>query len=244
MQQIIEGIILKRLPYNDTSHILYLYSQDYGFMPTMIKKKNNPKNNYAAFIFPLNIVNVSLKLKPQSDIQFISSLQSDYLLLSIREDFNKISIAQFMSEVLYQLLKYPHAEHSLYAYIKEWIIELNQISNEYCTNYHFIALIKLLNFLGIEPENNYSAQKNLFDTSQAHFKTSDIFTENYELQVSELWNLFLSKKNNELAELKISRKLKHEFLESIFSYYQYHLDVKFNLNSLGILNTIYENLSL
>ncbi|NSW45272.1 MAG: recombination protein O N-terminal domain-containing protein [Bacteroidales bacterium] len=242
MQQTIEGIILKRLPYNDTFNILYLYTLDYGFMPAMIKKKTNPKNNHAAFIFPLNIINANIKLKPQSEIQFISNLHSDFLLLSIRDDFHKISIVQFMSEVLYQLLKYPHSEYSLYSFIKEWIIELEHIPSEQCNNYHFIALIKLLNYLGIEPENNFSTNNRLFDIPHANFTTHNIYTHNNELQISELWHIFLSHKNDELAKLKISRKLKQSFLNSIFSYYHYHLDTKFNLNSLETLNAIYENL--
>jgi len=241
MHETIEGIILKRIPYNDKSSIVYLYTQNYGFLPVIVRKSNSSKNNHAAFIIPMGIIQTEIKLNHTRDIQSISKINSEYYLLSLRESYDKMNIAQFLSEFLYQILKYPHTDQNLYLFLKEWILKLDTTPIELCSNIHIFALIKLLTFLGIEPENNFSQKLPYFDLKQACF-TEHLPSDYIEQKnISELWSFFLSSHYENALLKKVSRNNKNHFIKSIMNYYTLHLDIKLNFTTLEVLQAIYED---
>ena len=241
MYETIEGIILKRIAYNDKASIIYVYTQTYGFLPLMIKKSSSSKNNHAAFIIPLGIIQFDIKINPTREIQFVSNVTSEYYLLSLRENFDKLNIATFFSEFLYQILKYPHKDTSLYDFLKDFILKLDSIPAEFCFNIHLYALVKLLTYLGIEPENNFSPQNIRFDLKQACF-TNQIATDLIENEAtSELWNFFLASNLESALARKINRINKQTYIKSIMNYCTLHLDKKIDFTALEIIQAIYEN---
>ncbi|MGQ9845921.1 MAG: DNA repair protein RecO [Bacteroidales bacterium] len=241
MYDSIEGIVLKRIPYNDKANIVYVYTQTYGFLPIMIKKTSTLKDNHAAFIIPLGIIQFDIRINPTREIQFVSNVSTEYYLLSLRENFDKLNIATFFSEFLYQILKYPHKDNNLYEFLKNFILKLDSLPVEFCSNIHLFALVKLLTFLGIEPENNFSQKNIYFDLKQACF-TNQIATDFIENEtVSELWNFFLSSGFESSVLKKISRLNKKSFIKSIMNYYTLHLDKKIDFTALEIIQAIYED---
>lgn len=241
MHEVVEGIILKKIPYNDKASIVYLYTQNYGFLPVMVRKSSSSKNNHAAFIIPMGIIQTEIKLNNTRDIQYISKINSEYYLLSLRESYDKMNIALFVSEFLYQILKYPHTDKNLYSFLKEWILKLDTTPIELCSNVHLFALIKLLTFLGIEPENNFSPKHLYFDLKQACF-TDQLLSDYIEQQnISELWSFFLSSDYKNVLLKKISRNNKNSFIKSIMNYCTLHLDIKLNFTTLEVLQAIYED---
>lgn len=241
MYELVEGIILKKIPYNDKANIVYVYTQTYGFLPIMIKKSSSSKNNHAAFIIPLGIIQFNIKINPTREIQFVSNVSSEYYLLYLRENYDKLNIATFFSEFLYQILKYPHKDKNLYDFLKDFILKLDSLPVEFCSNIHLYALVKLLTFLGIEPENNFSPENTRFDLKQACF-TNHIatdFTENEAISV--LWNFFLASSIESSVIKKINRINKKTFIKSIMNYYTLHLDKKIDFTALEIIQAIYED---
>lgn len=241
MYETIEGIILKRIPYSDTASIVYVYTQTYGFLPIIIKKSNSSKNNHAAFIIPLGIIQFDVKINSTRDIQYVSNVSSEYYLLSLRESYDKLNIATFFSEFLYQILKYPHKDKNLYEFLKDFVLKLDNLPVEYCSNIHLFALVKLLTFLGIEPKNNFSQNNTRFDLKQACF-TNKIATHFIENETtSELWSFFLASSLEFSVIKKINKINKKTFIKSIMNYYALHLDKKIDFTALEIIQSIYED---
>lgn len=242
MLEQIEGIILKKIPYNDHSNIVYFYTHNYGFLPAVVKKSQRAKNNHAAFLMPMGIVYGQVLYKPNRDLQHFNYIHSEYHLFSIRENFDKLSIVQFISEFLYQTIQYPQPEKRLYLFIKEWVLKLDEQTRNQSANMHFFAMIKMLTFLGIEPEHNFSAQKPFFDIQKACFSASSLTNDQENEIISNLWALMLSANYENLYQIKISRELRTPFIQSILKYYAIHLDIDIKLSSLEVLSHVYDEI--
>ncbi len=129
-------------------------------------------------------------------------------------------------------------------FIKEWILKLEGQSENQSANMHFFAMIKLLTYLGIEPEHNFSSQKPFFDMEKACFSASSLTNNQEDEIISNLWALMLSANYDNLYQIKISRELRTPFVKSILNYYACHLDIHINLSSLEVLNSVYESIIL
>jgi DNA repair protein RecO len=240
MQEEFEGIVLKRLPYNDYTSIAYIYTMPYGLLPFMVKKSTLPKNNLTAYLIPLGFVKGDIHYKATNSFHVIRNLTTEHYLFSIREDFDKLSIAQFFSDFLYAILKYPHSDLKLYAFIKEFVFLLESSSLQQVANIHLFGLIKLMKYVGIEPDDNYSATHIYFDVKKAHFVPFMEGKSQLSLELSNLWHFFLSSNVQNFHSIRIHHELRTLFIQSVIQFYSQHLDIPLSLSSLNVLNTMYE----
>lgn len=244
MVEHIEGIILKKVTYNDKLNIVYLYTHNYGFLPVIVKKSQSAKNNFSAFLMPMGIIQGNIRIKTFRDLQYLDNISSVNHLFSIRESFNKLSIVQFISEFLYQIIKYTQPDKRLYLFLKEWVLKLEEQTNIQAANMHFFVMIKLLTYFGIEPNNNFSSQKPFFNIEEACFTESSLTNNLEDENISNLWKQMLSVNYDTLLQIKISHKLRKQFIKSILNYYSYHLDIRINFTTLEVLSDVYESITL
>ncbi len=236
MKQEMEGIFLKKIPYNDSLRIAYILTAEYGTLPFLFRNKS--KNNLIAYFNPLSIIKFQSNIRLNKNIQHLESAFCSDILISIYDNIHKLSIAQFFSEILYNISFYPQQDKRLYNFVKNWILSLEQHPNSYTRFWHVYGLIKLTTFIGIEPNNNYSNTNCFFDLTQAKF--ANIENNNtLNKEISILWHKFLSYNFEQLISLPIKKDLKHNFLNSIINYFSIHLQKNFNIQSLNILKEFY-----
>ncbi len=240
MLQEFEGIVIKRLPYNDNLFIAYIYTLQHGLLPFTIKKSNLSKSNVSAYLIPLGLVNGSMHYKPTSSFHALRNISTEHYLFSIRENFDKRSIAQFFADFLYVIIKYPHPDKQLYEFVKEFIFLLETASPVQIANIHLFALVKLTTILGFEPDHNYSPQHIYFDSQQGRFVSLKQKPYQFDWEISQLWHFFLNSTLQNFHTLPVSRELKNQFIESILQFYSYHLGISIKLSSLDVLTAVYE----
>lgn len=237
MKQEIEGICLKKIPYNDSLQIAYILTAEYGVLPFLVRNKT--KNNLSALFMPLSILKLHTYIRNNKDIQHLDFANSEHILLNIYDDVNKLNVAQFFAEFLYVLSPYPHSDTQLFLYIKNWILYLEQCSNKYTRLIHIHGLFKLTKFFGIEPNYNFSEKNCLFDLVQAQF--THIRNDNtLSKEISDLWYKFLSYNIDHLALITLNKDEKSKLLNSILQYYSIHTQFNFSIQSLNVLKEFYE----
>ena len=104
-------IVLHTLKYGDTSLIVHGYTQEEGRVSFILrgafrqaKGKKGSSNHGTVLLHPLSIVNYVASRSPKGSMPYLKEFSPKYRLHSIREDFDKISIAMFISELLYRTL--------------------------------------------------------------------------------------------------------------------------------------------
>jgi DNA repair protein RecO (recombination protein O) len=230
-----KAIVLQSIKHGDKKYILKLYTYKNGLITTSVVLN---KNIRASQIFPLNLINVELILKQNKTVHQITEASSYYILSGIHESFSKISIAQFLNEILIKALKESQTNSNLYDFLESCLFYLNDSETDFI-NLHLYFLIELTKYFGVEPQNNYSAQTPYFDCREGGFcSRSLVFPLGFSKEDSILFSEFL--KVNAL-KTKISNAHRQIVLDSLLAYYRFHFPGFNTIKSLEVLKEISNN---
>lgn len=98
------AIVLRKINFGDTSRIANFFSEDYGKIPIIIKGARSPKSKIGLIVDTLNLVEVVLYKKDTREIQISSQVELLQYFSNIREDYNKLTFATAIIELLNSLL--------------------------------------------------------------------------------------------------------------------------------------------
>ena len=116
-------IVLHTTRYGDSSLIVHGYTREEGRTSLMLRGafrtsgKRRPSHPGAVLLHPLSIVNYVASKSPKAGMAYLREFSPKYRLHSIREDFDKISIAMFISELLYRTLLHSERDEDLYDFL-------------------------------------------------------------------------------------------------------------------------------
>lgn len=227
-----KAIVLQAIKHGDKKFILKLYTYKNGLVTAAIALN---KNIRASSIFPLSLINIELVLKQNKEVHQVTETSNYYLLSNISTSFSKLSIAQFLNEILLKAIKESATNPHLFEFIESCLIYLNDTEKEF-VNLHVYFLIELTKFFGVEPQNNYSANSRYFDCREGQFSGISLaFPLGIDREDSFLFSEFL--KINAL-KTKLSNKQRHTLLEILLAYYRIHFPGFSNLKSLEVLKEI------
>lgn len=144
-----DGIILRQIPFSDTSIIVKIFTRDYGLVNFLVKgakSKNNPKAN---ILKPINHISVSYYQKDSKGLRQLKECQLIFAPDAQIFGIYKSSIAMMMIELLNNTItesevedieKYNFIEHSFHYLIQ----------NELNSNFYLSFLYQYSIYLGIE----------------------------------------------------------------------------------------------
>ena len=140
-----DAIVLSLQPHSDKAHVLHAYTRAGGRINYMVYGLGKKKS--AGTYSPLSIVQIT------TDNKSIRTAQLSYVPTSITTDPYKRTIALFLSEVLYSVLRHPMMDEPMFDFLVESIKELDK-ANE-LPNFHLQFLIDFAAKLGFAiPEGN------------------------------------------------------------------------------------------
>ena len=146
-----EGIVLSILRYSDRYAITHVYTADFGatsyLLPVTSNKKAKIKNS---LFFPFSLLRMEVEHLPKRDIQKLKEGERLIPLYEICTDMSKLSLAFFLSEFLYRVLRESDNNEITFKYIKN-SVETLEAANSSIANFHIAFMIGLTRFLGIYP---------------------------------------------------------------------------------------------
>lgn len=140
-----DAIVLSLQPHSDKAHLLHAYTRAGGRVNYMVYGigKKHPRGIYT----PLAIVQLT------TDARSVRTAQLGYVSVSIPSDPYKRTIALFISEVLYHVLRHPMTDEPMYDFIAEQIEALDRTDEP--QNFHLVFLIEFAARLGFAiPEDS------------------------------------------------------------------------------------------
>jgi DNA repair protein RecO (recombination protein O) len=231
-----KAIVLQSIKYGDKKSILKLYTQHNGLLTVAcaIGKAGSSKIKSSS-ILPLNLIGVELVLKQKKDIHQLTEASCYCIHTNISLSLSKLSIAQFLNEILIKSLKEQTSNKHLFEFIETCFKFLNDTESRY-ENLHLYFLIELTKYLGFEPQNNYSTRFPFFDCSEGQFSSLSLAMPlGLSKDDSFLFSEFL--KINCLKE-KLSNLQRQQILESLLAYYRLHIPGFNEIKSLDVLKEV------
>jgi DNA repair protein RecO (recombination protein O) len=233
------GIIFHHVKFSDTSIIAKIYTQQFGLQSYLVKGLRNRRSATKKALFQhLNLVEIVVSHREKKEIQHLKEIRIYQPFHTIPYDINKTSVALFLNEVLYQVIREEEANPELFRFLWEWIEDLDR-SDQNISSFHLAFLIQLSRYLGFFPKNNYSESACCFNLTEGCFGPESIPG---DMMISSPYSSYISQLSSQSAylpaELVISSPHKPILLEIILKYYQYHLPGIREFKSHAVLHDV------
>ncbi len=231
-----KAIILQAIRYGDKKHILKLYTRHNGLLTVAAAtSKASSSKIKPAGILPLNLVSVELVLKQNKDVHQLTEVAPYAILNHIPLSLSKLTIAQFLNEILLKSLKEQSANLHLFEFIETCLRLLNDLEQDY-QNLHLYFLTELTRYLGFEPQNNYSASRPFFDCRDGQFSPVCLALPlGLSKEDSVLFSGFL--KTSGLHQ-KLTNSQRQCLLDVFLAYYGLHVPAFGEVKSLEVLRQV------
>lgn len=234
------GVVLHTLKYGDSSVVAHLLTDVGGRQSFMIQgvRSSKGRGSKMALFQPLFAVDFEGLISSKGEMHRFREVRSGILLSRTPFDVRRSSIALFIAEVLYRLIKESEPNDPLFNFVWGSIEALDHIE-EGVANFHLWFLSNLSRLLGFSPGNNYT-KGCWFDIKEGVYVDA---RPSHELFLSPD-NAMLLRDMIEcdvqfLGEIGLSRHQRVEFLDSMLTYYGYHLDAIHTVNSIKILQELF-----
>lgn len=235
------GIVLHTVRYGDTSMVVYMLTDLYGRQTYMVQgvRSTKGRGNKAALFQPMFPVEFEGLESPRAEMHRLKELHSDFPLLSVPFDVRKSTMALFMAEVLYRLVRESGADKALFDFVRGSVEALDAMESG-VSNFHLWFLARLSSYLGFHPGNEY-AEGDWFDIREGLFcDLQPLHGIAMNRENSRIFALLIDSDPGSLHTLRLSRNDRVEFLNSLLVYYGYHLDAIRSVRSVEILRECFE----
>lgn len=236
MVHITKGIVLRTVPYGETSVIALLYTELFGLQSYIINgirstKKIAVKSN---LFQPPAMLEMEVYHNELKKLQRIRDARWHYLYRQIFFNIPKNAVALFITELLQKVIRQPEHNPGLYNFIEDAYIRLDQADTKITAGYPLFFALHLTSFFGFSIRDDYTPVKKILDLYEGEF-VKDIPAHPYYIQeelsavVSQLLKVM---QPHELHHISLSLPLRRQLLEAVLQFYALHTQ------DFGVMKTL------
>ena len=243
MQHKTQGIVLKQIKYGEKSVIVTIYTQHFGRQTYMVKGIRSKTGKIKpALLQALTLLDMEVYHHPKRELQNIKELSLAVPLYGLTSDIYKNTIAQFLADVLYKVLREEEENIALFKFVKENILLLDDAKNG-ISDFHIHFLVHLTKHLGFFFNTNYT-ENSFFDLKEGSF-SPNLPTHSYYLDKEYTYalNFFVENDTYIIGQnsLILNSFIRNTLIEKLLDYYQLHLEGIGTIKSFAVLQELFRN---
>lgn len=233
------GIVLNTLKYGEKGLVVQMLTDVCGRQSYMVQGvRTASRGSRMALMQPMFALEFEGLSSSKMSMHRFKEVRSGVVLQSLPFDVRKSTMSLFMAEVLYRLIKESEPNDELFDFVWGSVAALDAL-DEGVANFHLWFLANLSRPLGFSPDNDFRPDSWL-DIRDGHFTlvpppvgfamtpdNASILHDMLECDVRYL------------GEIGLNRTQRVSFLESMLSYYAYHLDAIRSVESIRILQEVF-----
>jgi DNA repair protein RecO (recombination protein O) len=231
--------------YGESSLIVFMLTDVLGRQNYLLQgvRTARGRGNKAALYQPMFVVDIEGLESPRMQMHRIREAASAMPLTSIPFDVRKSTIALFMAEVLYRLIREVEPHSPLFDFVVGSVAALDALEDggegSGVANFHLWFLVRLSAHLGFYPGNDpvaggwFDIREGLFTPLMPEHRLA--MDPDNALTLSILMNV----EPDGLSALRLTRTARAAFLTSMLTYFGYHLDAIHNVRSIEILRDVF-----
>lgn len=234
------GVVLHTLKYGDSSMIVYLLTDVGGRRSYMVQgvRSARGRGSKLALFQPMFAVEFEGLESARMQMHRFREVRSGIVLQSLPFDVRKSTIALFMAEVLYRLVKESEPNEALFDFVWGSTAALDTL-DEGVANFHLWFLANLSRFLGFCPGNDYRNDW-WFDIREGlYVPDRPLHAAILTQENARILRDFMECDVRYLAEIGLNRFQRVDFLSSLLTYYGYHLDAIHAVQSVRVLQEVF-----
>jgi len=226
------AIVLSRTKYGDSGLILNAYSQSHGKRSYFIRGAHKRgSRSQKVLLQPLSLIRFSVNYKSTKGLPHPKQIESVLPLFSISQDPVKQTVAMFTAELLAQCLTEQLKDAELFEWLVAKIASLENSSE--ISLFPHTLLNELTVHLGFTPDDSPGE---CFDLENGCFVAKEESNQNsLQPEESEVFYQLITEKFKE----PLNAAQKHQLLNNLLKYYEYHIDGINGLKSLEVIRAVY-----
>ena len=241
MLQKFNGIILRTVNYSESSVICDIYTQELGlntFIINGVRKKNAKVGT--ALVRTMSMVAFIAYYKKDAKMNRIKEIRPGYTYLDLPMNVYKGAIGLFMIELIQKSIKESEQNTTLYAFITDVFIKLDQYSSR-INNFTLWFLVRFALQLGILT-SKLNVQKNeVYDYSEGILRAVEEGAAYcFSAQNTNVLGRAIQMDFSDFMNQEIDRTDRKKFINSSIQLFHYHLPSLKKLNALDVLMDVFE----
>jgi DNA repair protein RecO (recombination protein O) len=189
---------------------------------------------------PLSVVEMEVEHLKTRDIQRIKEAKICYPLSKIPARPVKNTIALFLAEVLFRIVRTKEADPKLFDYLYHSIRYL-EILEQGIANFHLVFLIHIARYLGVFPNAESYAPGVYFDLLNGIFAPQPPHHPHYlDKEESIVFARLLRLNYENMALYTFTRKERSTIIQYILAYYRLHFTDFPEIKSLAVMQSLFD----
>lgn len=235
MLQTTRAIVIRTVRFADHRVILKAYTVAHGMRSYVVRTGKRGTASVAA-LQALNRVDLVADETAERDLHLLRELRVERPYQRLPYDPVRGTIALFVQEVLYKVLREESADPVLYAFIEELLEALD--SREELAHFPLLFLVQLSGHLGFMPEPPLPGEDR-FDLKEGHF-TRGAAQHGHTLPpiLSAALASLLYLPLGTAPDPPLGAPLRRDLLDHLLLYYRLHLDGLGELRSPAVLQQV------
>jgi DNA repair protein RecO (recombination protein O) len=241
MLQKISGIVLRVVNYKDSKCVVDLFTDVIGrasFIANMSRGKKTVSRN--TLWMPLSQVDFFANMHGLSRLPQVKNATLATVYTDLPFNHIKQSVVMFLQELLGAALRQEGPNMPLFSFVSYSFQWFDKASNPTSVaNFHIVFLLRLLRFVGIEP--NLDAPSLYFDMVNAEYVDKKPFHGHFlEGEHAKILPLLFRLNFSNMHLLRLEREQRRDILDGIISFYRLHIPAFSELRSLDVLKSVFD----
>ena len=241
------GIVLRTIPYGDTSIIVTIFTQKLGIKAYIINGiRTQSKKGATKYIFfqPGAILDLIVYNNEFKNLNRIKEYKWSIIYQHIYSDIIKNSVCIYIIELFTKVVKETGQNDDLYGFLEDSLTNLDIADNITTANFPLFFTVHLSSILGFAP----IVQKKLQEDQEVYFDLINATISHqipqhlqyiYGKSVFLLIEVLYSRLPNQLSNIKANVEKRNELLDALQLFYRYHIDDFMALKSLPVLRAVF-----
>lgn len=236
------AIILRTVKYGETSLVVSAFTELFGLQTYMVNGvRTSKKTGLKASLYqPASVVEMEVYHNERNTMQRIKEINRTHVFKNILTDVVKNSVALFLMELLYKLLKQPEQNSDLFYFCEDSLLQLDEAPAHVTANMPLFFALHISHFFGFKIDDNFTPHFSILDLQEGNFVTERphhpnfLGGENAEI-TSELLKVMVP---SELDNIKMNHFKRRELLAKYMDYYALHIQDFGQMKTLMVMQEV------
>ena len=230
------GIVLRRIPYSESSIITDIYTEDQGRISCIISGVRKPRARVGPSLLEvMSILDLVVYYSEKSSLNRISEIRPAYLYRSIPFDVRKSTILLFMAELCSRTIRESEPNQSLFNCLMKYLQLLDNTDKGFA-NIHLLFMVEFADELGFGP-SPASENERGFDMLAGVFTNTPANPMYYIESADELSRLIVAARQGDVS-FRLDRNSRNKVLDRLVMFFRLHIETLKELKSLKVLRDI------
>ena len=236
------AIILRTVKYGETSLVVSAFTELFGLQTYLVNGvRTSKKSGLKASLYqPASVVDLEVYHNERNTMHRIKECNRAHIFNDVLTDVVKNSVALFLMELLYKLLKQPEQNSDLFYFCEDSLLQLDDAPAIVTANLPLFFALHISHFFGFKIDDNFSDENGFLDLQEGNFINARPHHSYYiegenALITSELLKIMLP---SELNDIKMNHLKRRELLQRYMEYYALHIQDFGQMKTLMVMQEV------